>query len=337
MLVVDDVAANRELIEDQLADLGCDVRQASDGVEALELIERSEPDLILLDITMPRMDGLTLCGRLKAHPTRRLIPVVLVTALTDRDNRIRGVEAGADDFLTKPFDAEELRARTRVLLRDRVLNLQLDGAETVILALARAVEARDLYTVHHAERVGRFAKEIGRAHGLGDDELAVIYRGGVLHDLGKAFIPSDILLKSGPLTEAEWEIMRTHSAVGATICEPLRSTAHFLPIIRHHHERYDGRGYPDHLAGADIPLAARMVAVADAWDAMVNERPYRPSLGREESLRRLRDGAGTQWDAAFVDVFAALLERGAIDTLTRQQLTGETGEGQPPVVSGGTL
>ena len=327
MLVVDDVAANRELIEEQLADLGYDVRQASDGVEALELIERSEPDLILLDITMPRMDGLTLCARLKAHPTRRLIPVVLVTALTDRDSRIRGVEAGADDFLTKPFDAEELRARTRVLLRDRALNLQLDGAETVILALARAVEARDLYTVHHAERVGRFAKEIGRAHGLGDDELAVIYRGGVLHDLGKAFIPSDILLKSGPLTDAEWEVMHTHSAIGATICEPLRSTAHFLPIIRHHHERYDGRGYPDHLAGADIPLAARMVAVADAWDAMVNERPYRPSLGREEAMRRLRDGAGTQWDAAFVDVFAALIERGAIDTLTRQQLTGETGEG----------
>ena len=320
VLVVDDVAANRDLLEADLVDLGYEVCQAADGVEALALIERAEPDLILLDIDMPRMDGLTLCRRVKAHPRQRLIPVVLITAMHDRKTRLYGREAGADDFLTKPVDAEELRARTRVLLRDRMLNLQLDGAESVILALARAVEARDLYTVHHAERVGRFAKEIGRAQGLADDDLTVIYRGGVVHDLGKAFVPSDILLKSGPLTEAEWEVMHAHSAIGATICEPLRSTATFLPIIRHHHERYDGRGYPDHLAAGDIPLGARIVAVADAWDAMVNDRPYRPSLGREEALRRLQDGAGMQWDPALAQLFIQLVEGGLVDHIAAEQL-----------------
>lgn len=314
VLVVDDVAANRDLIEGQLAARGYDVRLACDGLEALELIEASEPDLVLLDIDMPRMDGLELCGRLKAHPTRRLIPVVLITALADHATRVRGREAGADDFLTKPFDAEELLARTRVLLRDRRLNLELDGAETVILALARAVEARDLYTIHHAERVGRRAQEIGRTYGLADEDLTVLYRGGVLHDLGKILIPAEILLKAGPLSDAEWQIMETHSAIGTHICEPLRSTAHFLPIVRHHHERYDGTGYPDHLVAADIPLAARIVAVADAWDAMVNERPYRPSLDTDEALRRLRGGAGAQWDPEIVGLFVELLERAdAID------------------------
>lgn len=319
VLVVDDVAANRELIEVHLAQQGYEVREARDGVEALQSIEAQEPDLVLLDIDMPRMDGLTLCVRLKAHPTRRLIPVVLITALADRTTRVRGREAGADDFLTKPFDAEELLARTRVLLRDRRLNLQLDGAETVILALARAVEARDLYTIHHAERVGRRAQEIGRRYGLGDDDLTVLYRGGVLHDLGKILIPAEILLKSGPLTEAEWEVMETHSVIGTSICEPLRSTAHFLPIIRYHHERYDGSGYPDHLAGKDIPLAARIAAVADAWDAMVNERPYRPSLDPEEALRRLRDGAGTQWDPELVRLFVELLEGGEVEDIAPEQ------------------
>ncbi len=320
MLVVDDVSANRELLESHLVDLGHEVRQARDGVEALAGIEQAEPDLVLLDIDMPRMDGLTLCARLKAHPTRRLIPVVLITALQDRATRLRGIEAGADDFITKPFDAKELLVRTRVLVRDRMLNLRLDGAETVILALARVVEARDLYTVHHAERVGCYAQEIGRAYGLSDDELTVLYQGGVLHDLGKALVPAEILLKTGPLTETEWEVMRTHSATGVSICEPLRSTARFLPIIRHHHERYDGTGYPDHLAGVDIPVAARIAAVADAWDAMVNERPYRKALPRDEALRRLTRGAGTQWDAQFVELFAGLLQGGVAERVAAVQL-----------------
>lgn len=321
VLVVDDVASNRELLEGHLVDNGYEVRVACDGVEALESIDEAEPDLVLLDVDMPRMDGFAVCARLKAHPTRRLIPIVLITALDDRTTKHRGIEAGADDFLTKPFDAKELLLRARVLLRDRALNLRLDGAETVILALARVIEARDLYTVHHAERVGRYTREIGRTYGVSDDDLAALYQGGVLHDLGKAFIPSEILLKSGPLTDGEWNLMRSHSAYGAEICEPLHSTSELLPLIRHHHERMDGGGYPDHLVGADIPQSARMAAVADAWDAMVNERPYRTALDRDEALRRLREGAGTQWDATFVEVFTQLIDEGAVDRVAAEALT----------------
>jgi putative two-component system response regulator len=319
VLVVDDVRANRELLEGHLFDLGYEVRQAVDGIDALEQIEAEEPDLVLLDVDMPRLNGLDLCRRIKSHPARRLIPIVILTALQDRNTRLRGLEAGADDFLTKPFDARELLVRARVLLRDRELNLKLDATETVLRAIAQAVEARDRYTIHHAERVGRYAREVGVQYGLEGEDLDILYMGGVLHDVGKMVVPDAILHKPGPLTEEEQAVMRRHSAAGERICASLRSVSYFLPLIRHHHERYDGQGYPDHRQGADIPMGARIVAVADGWDAMVSDRPYRPGLDREEALRRLRAGAGTQWDPAYVDLFAGLLERGTIDQIAAAQ------------------
>jgi putative two-component system response regulator len=307
VLVVDDVRANRELLDGYLAALGYDVREAADGQEALDAIDAGEPDLVLLDIEMPKLDGLEVCRRIKAHPTRRLVPVVLITARSDRATRLAGVAAGADDFLTKPFDAQELLIRTKVLLRDRALDLRLDAAESVLLAMARAVEARDAYTVHHAERVGVQARAMGVAFGLDAEDLDIVYRGGVLHDLGKIAIRDAILLKPGPLAPEEFNIMKRHSVEGERICAPLRSTEHYVPIIRHHHERWDGTGYPDGLAGDSIPLGARIVAVADAWDAMVTDRPYRAGLPAEEATRRLRDGAGTQWDERFVRLYLDLL------------------------------
>ena len=319
VLVVDDLEANRELLEGHLDRLGYDVRQARDGMEALELIEHEEPDLVLLDIDMPRMDGLTLCRRLKAHPQRRLVPVVLITAYQDRETRLRGLEAGADDFLTKPFDSAELLVRTKALLRDRELNKQLDAAEGIILALARIVEARDRYTIHHAERVGLYAREIGRAHGLGEPDLDVLYKGGVMHDLGKVVIPAEILLKPGPLNDAEREIMESHAPEGARIAQPLRSVAQLLPIVRHHHERVDGRGYPDHLAGSEVPLGARIAAIGDAWDAMTSDRPYRRALGRDEAVSRLRAGAGTQWDAELAGIFLDLVDQGLVERVAEEQ------------------
>jgi len=312
ILVVDDVAANRELLEGQLLDLGYEVIQAANGAEALEVLVRREPDLVLLDIEMPKVDGIAVCQAIKSHPTRRLVPVVLITAANDRATRLRGLEAGADEFLTKPFDAKELRIRTRVLLHERALNKRLDATEGVLAAFARAVEARDLYTVHHAARVGRYSEEIGRALGLADVDLESLRLGGILHDLGKIAIPDAILLKPGPLTDDEFAIMKTHSVEGERICGSLRSVAAFLPMIRHHHERFDGGGYPDHLRRDEIPLSGRIAAVADAWDAMVSDRPYRAGLGLDEALRRLRGGSGTQWDPAHVDVFVALLDRGII-------------------------
>ena len=319
VLVVDDVQANRELLEGLLDQLGYDVRQARDGMEAIEAVAAEEPDLVLLDIDMPRMDGITLCRRLKADPLRRLVPVVLITAHQDRATRLRGLEAGADDFLTKPFDSAELLVRTKSLLRDRELNKHLDAAEGVIMALARVIEARDRYTIHHAERVGLYAREIGRAHGLGDPDLDILYKGGVMHDLGKVVIPAEILLKSGPLNDTEREIMETHAPEGGRIAEPLRSAAKFLPVIRHHHERVDGRGYPDHLAGTEIPLAARIAAIGDSWDAMISDRPYRTALERDEAISRLRAGAGTQWDAELASIFLELIDAGIVERIAREQ------------------
>src|SRR3989454_3467124 len=320
VLVVDDVQANRELLEGYLDDLGYAVRQARDGVEALEAVVAEEPDLILLDIEMPRLDGITVCERLKTHPSRRLIPVVILTASRDYETRLRGIAAGADDFLSKPFDRKELLIRTKVLLHDRALNLRLDATEGVLFALARAVEARDRYTIYHAERVGRYARAIGAGYGLRDDDTELLYEGGVLHDLGKIAIPDAILLKPGPLTEEEFAVMRTHSVEGERICLSLRSVAYYLPIIRHHHERVDGSGYPDHLAGAGIPLGARIAAIADAWDAMVSDRPYRAGLGRDEATARMRAGSGKQFDAELAWIFLELAEGGLVDRVTDAQL-----------------
>lgn len=321
VLVVDDVAMNRELLFGQLDGLGYDVRGARDGIEALEAVEAEEPDLVLLDVEMPRLDGIAVCQALKAHPTRRLIPVVILTAFQDKGTRMRGLAAGADDFLTKPFDRQELLVRAGVLLRQRELNSQLDAAEGVVMALARIVEARDRYTIHHAERVGRYAREIGAVLGLSGDDHDVLYKGGVLHDLGKIIVPAEILLKPGPLTPAERAAMERHSPEGARLCGSLKSVARMLPMIRHHHERLDGRGYPDHLAGGDIPLGARIVAVADSWDAMTSDRPYRSHLDHEEATRRLRRDAGTQWDPDVVEAFLSLVGGGLLERVSRMALT----------------
>jgi cyclic di-GMP phosphodiesterase len=315
VLVVDDVAANRDLIDGLLEGRGYDVRQARDGSEALALVRSSQPDVVLLDIDMPIMDGIAVCRAIKSDPATRLIPVVLITAASDRETRIRGLDAGADDFLTKPFDGTELLVRTRVLLRDRALNKRLDATETVLLAVGRAVEARDRYTIDHAERVGRYARELGLLIGLDAADADWVYMGGVLHDVGKIAIRDAVLLKPGPLDEAEWGVMRTHPVEGERICQPLKSTIPVLPTIRHHHERYDGTGYPDGLAGERIPLSARLVSIADSWDAMTSNRIYRATLGEVEARRRLEAGAGSQWDAALVRQYVTLIDNGRLAQL----------------------
>lgn len=317
VLVVDDVPANRELLIAHLEALKYDVREARDGYEALEVINVEEPDIILLDVDMPRLDGITVCQRLKAHPSRRFIPIIILTASHDPAQRLRGIAAGANDYLSKPFDANELLIRTRVLLNERELNKRLDATEDVLFTLARAVEARDRYTIHHAERVGRYAQEIGSLIGLDSEDTDLLYQGGVLHDLGKIAIPDAILLKPGPLTDEEFAVMQKHSAEGERICLSLKSVAFYLPIIRHHHERYDGTGYPDHLRDGDVPLGARVVAVADAWDAMTSDRPYRTSLGFDEGLSRLRAGAGSQWDPEIVGSLVHLIEGGIVQRVGR--------------------
>src|SRR6266576_3182064 len=275
VLVVDDGAANRELIRMYLSTIDCEVRLAADGVAALEMIEREPPDLVLLDVRMPGMDGYEVCRRIKSTPRGKLLPVVMITGLSQTKHRVAALEAGADDFMTKPVEGAELTARVRSALRLKELYNTLDSAEQVIFSLASAVEAKDSFTERHTQRVGEAARHVGRRLGLPEFALDALYRGGIIHDIGKIGVPDAILLKPGPLDEAETARMQAHVVIGESIVRPLRSGTSLLPIIRNHHERYDGRGYPDRLMGSAIPRLARIVSVCDAFDALVNDRPSR--------------------------------------------------------------
>ena len=305
MLVVDDGEANRDLVEAYLAGLECRVRFAADGHSALAAIESEQIDLVLLDVQMPGMDGYEVCRRIKARPRGRLLPVVMLTALGDTDDRVLALEAGADDFMTKPVDRIELVARVRSALRLKAVYDTLDSAEQVIYSLAAAVEAKDAYTEKHTHRVAESARHVGWKLGLPERALDALYRGGIIHDIGKIGVPDAILLKPGPLDPEEQRLMQLHPSIGESIVKPLRSGAGLLSIIRNHHERFDGTGYPDGLAGSAIPQLARIVAVCDAYDALVTDRPYRKARSAEQAVEILLDGAGKQWDAEAVNVLVS--------------------------------
>ena len=307
VLVVDDGAANRELIRMYLSTIDCEVRLAADGVAALEMIEREPPDLVLLDVRMPRMDGYEVCRRIKSTPRGKLLPVVMITGLSQTRHRVAALEAGADDFMTKPVEAAELTARVRSALRLKQLYNTLDSAEHVIFSLATAVEAKDSFTERHTQRVGESARLLGLRLGLPENTLDTLYRGGIIHDIGKIGVSDAILHKPGPLDSIEVPQMQAHVAIGESIVKPLQSTSGLLPIIRHHHERFDGSGYPDGLRAREIPRAARIVSVCDAFDALVNDRPYRVRRSTAEAIAVLRAGAGTQWDPETVDLLASEL------------------------------
>jgi len=302
VLVVDDGAANRELLRACLRDVECEVRDAADGLSALRAVEAAPPDLVLLDVQMPGMDGYEVCKQIKAGPKGSLLPVVMVTALDRSSDRVRALDAGADDYMSKPVDRIELVARVRSALRLKRVYDSLDSTEQVIFSLAAAVEAKDPYTEAHTQRVAESARRIGARMGLSPEELEALYRGGIIHDIGKIGIPDAILLKPGGLDREERIRMNLHPIIGENIVAPLRSSADLRPMIRHHHERYDGTGYPDRLANEEIPLLARILSVCDAYDALVNDRPYRERLSREQALAILREGAGRQWDPRIVQL-----------------------------------
>jgi len=303
VLVVDDGPANRELIEACLAGVDCQVRTAEDGTSALKSIQASPPDLVLLDVQMPGIDGYEVCRRIKAAPATRLIPVVMITSLDRTSDRVMALDCGADDYMTKPVDRIELVARVRSALRLKSVYDSLDSAEQVIFALAAAVEAKDPFTEAHTQRVAEAARRIGADLDLPASDLDALYRGGLIHDIGKIGVADAILLKPGPLNTIETAAMQLHPNIGENIVAPLRSATSLLPIIRHHHEHYDGTGYPDRLAGQNIPRLARIVAVCDAFDALVNDRPYRRRKSLDEALSTLRLGASRQWDPEVVQIF----------------------------------
>jgi putative two-component system response regulator len=312
ILVVDDTRENRTLLERLLTGHGYVVQTAEDGISALELIAQAPPDIILLDVQMPGLDGFEVCRRIKADPATRLTPVVLITGLSDRRSRIEGIEAGADDFVNKPFDSQELQARIRSLVRLKQYTDDLDSAESVILSLALTVEARDASTSGHCERLALYATLLGSELGLGQDELSALHRGGYMHDVGKIGIPDAILLKPHKLTSVEYALMKHHTIIGDRLCGELRSLALVRPIVRHHHERLDGSGYPDGLRDGEIPLLAQIVGIVDIYDAITTTRPYRRARSKQVAFDELRaDAAGGRLSSTFVETFIALIERGA--------------------------
>jgi putative two-component system response regulator len=288
VLVVDDDEQNRRYLERLLTKQGHQVHTASEGSSALNFIKSTPADLILLDVQMPGLNGFEVCGLIKEHTATRLTPVVLITGLSDRDSRIRGIEAGADDFIHKPIDSGELTARVRSLVRLKRYTDDLESAESVITSLALTVEARDAYTEGHCQRLAVYATLVGRRLGLSEVELQSLHRGGYLHDLGKIAIPDAVLSKPGALTPAEYTIMKQHTVIGDSLCGNLRSLAPVRPIIRHHHERLDGSGYPDGLRGDQIPLLAQIIGVVDTYDAITTKRPYREARSTDEAIAELR-------------------------------------------------
>jgi len=304
VLVVDDIDANRKALRLFLQPFGFQVIEASDGVEALERVRADPPDLILLDVMMPRKDGLEVCRELKADPVLRLIPVVFMTALDKTEDHIRALEAGGDDFLNKPFNRALLSARIRSLLRMKILNDNLEQAETVIFSLARAIEARDHFTEEHVERVAERAVALARLAGFPEEELTAVRYGGILHDIGKIGVPDEILNKPGRLTPEEFEVMKRHPVIGYEICRPLKSLAGALPLIRHHHEKLDGSGYPDGLSGEAVPVSARIMAISDIYDALTNDRAYRKAMSHEKAAEILRgEAAAGKLDRDLVEDF----------------------------------
>jgi putative two-component system response regulator len=297
---------------------GYEVDTAFDGESALMAIEGQNPDVILLDVQLPGLDGFEVCRRVKQIPETRLIPVVMVTGLHARDDRIAGINAGADDFLVKPFDVGELQARVRSLLRLKRYTDELDSAEAVILSLALTVEARDPYTEGHCQRLAHYATALGRALSLADDDLAGLFRGGYLHDVGKVGIPDAVLQKPGRLTDEEFDLMKQHTVIGERLCGNLRFLRPVRSIVRHHHERLDGSGYPDGLRGGEIPLLAQIVGIVDVYDALTSARSYRSALSPEEAFEELgRDVSDGARHQDLVEAFVALGRSGELGRRTR--------------------
>jgi putative two-component system response regulator len=310
ILVVDDNVVNAALLKELLASHGYPTIAVQNADAAEVEIARQPPDLILLDVIMPGKTGYELCRELKEDSKTRLIPIVMITGLSAHEDRIKGIEAGADDFLTKPIWPEELFARVGSLLKLKEFTDELETADSVLCTLGLSVEARDPYTEGHCERLARNAVDLGRFLGVDHDCLVALERGGYLHDLGKIAVPDEILKKGSNLTPAEWEIMKQHPLTGEKICRPLKSLRLVLPIIRHHHEHSDGSGYPDGLRDGDIPLLPRILQVVDIYDALRTARPYKPALGHEQAAVTMRAEAQSGlWDEELVTEFFGMLDQ----------------------------
>jgi putative two-component system response regulator len=306
VLIVDDVPASLHGLRQLLTAHGYDVLTAQDGEEALAIASREHPDIVLTDVRMPKKDGFEVCRELRANEQTRLTPVILVTGAAESDDKLRAIDAGASEFLSKPIDISELRVRVRSLVQLKRSTDDLDSAEAVLRSLALTIEARDAYTQGHCERLANYAVALGQCLGLPEEDLLALERGGYFHDIGKIGIPDAVLLKKGKLTAAERRVMAQHPVIGERLCGNLRVLHRVRPIVRHHHERLDGSGYPDGLAGDDIPLLAQIIGIVDVYDAMTTTRPNRPARSREEAFEELSREVARGWRRKdLVDAFIA--------------------------------
>jgi putative two-component system response regulator len=279
---------------------------------------------VLLDVMMPLLNGFEVCEKIKSNPDTYLTPVIMITALSDKQDRVEGIKVGADDFLSRPVDRTELLARVRSLLKLKQRTDELERAESVLFSLARSIEGKDPCTHGHCERLADYSARLGEQLGLTEDQITALRRAGVVHDVGKVAVPDAILLKPGRLTPDEWTIIREHSVVGERICAPLKSFRLVLPIIRHHHEKLDGSGYPDGLRGDAIPITARILQIVDVYDALTTERPYKRAFSIADSLQTMKEEvAKGWWDPHIFEQFEQLVRSGTLDSLSRGAAIGK--------------
>ncbi len=304
ILIVDGSEINRILIRAMLKAAPYRVLEASRAADAMVLLENERVDLVILELMLPAMSGPEFCRWLKSNRKTQLIPVLMLTSLHSVHNEIEGIDSGADEFLIKPLHPSVVRTRIRALLRNKAAVDSLEEAETILFALAQAVEQRDKCTGGHCLRLASLSVALGHAMGLPQEQLLALHRGGYLHDIGKIGVPDAVLFKHGELDAAEWQIMRAHTTGGEQICRPMKSLAPVLPIIRNHHERWNGSGYPDGLRGEEIPLLARVLQVADIYDALTSVRPYKTALRHDDAIGILEEEARQGWrDPELVSLF----------------------------------
>lgn len=308
VLIADDDPQALAILEQILSGQGYAVITARGGQEARDLVLEQKPDLVILDNFMPGLSGSEVCREIKSTPRTRLIPVIMLTGYTETPEKVEAIEAGADDFINKPYKALELTTRIHSLLKVKFMNDELDSAEGVIFALARAIEAKDSYTQGHTERVSQLALFVAHHFKLSDEDENALYKGGILHDIGKIAIPDSILNKPGRLTDEEFATIRSHPDRGEKICKPLNSIRSSLSVIRHHHEKMDGSGYPDGISGDRIPFTARVMAIVDVYDALTSHRSYRAALPQERAFAILNEEAEKGWwDKHILGEFKKLL------------------------------